>query len=469
MNKFKALFGAQDMTVGSPLRCLINFSIPLLIGNLAQLLYSTVDSIVVGRVVGDDALAAVGCSGPITNLFFVLFMTVASGAGIMVAQYFGAKDGKNLSWTIGNSITLIFISSVVLTAVGTPLAGSFLHLTKTPPEMFDMAKSYLQIIFLGVIGIGFYNILSGILRSMGEAVFPLLVLLGTCGLNIVLDIAFVAGLKMSVAGAAWATIISQILSAVVCLVKVLRLRGLAELKPQMLRPKKDIMLTLLKLGIPAGITQGIISLSFVFVQSFINKMGYLVAACCTAVMRVDSFAMIPNQTFSVSAATYTGQNIGAGDMDRVNRGGRTVLLMSLAVSAVLVTFVLTCGGMILRMFTETETVINMGIRMMRILGAGYIASAVSQSLGGIMRGAGDTMATMWMTISSMVVVRLPLTWILTKTSASETWPNGNPDVIFVTLLVVFVLNAIITAVYYRTGRWRTKAIVKNSGVVSDTE
>jgi Na+-driven multidrug efflux pump len=137
--------------------------------------------------------------------------------------------------------------------------------------------------------------------------------------------------------------------------------------------------------------------------------------------------------------------------------------MSLAVSAVLVTFVLTCGGLLLRMFTETESVVHMGVRMMRILGAGYICSAISQSLGGIMRGAGDTMATMWMTISSMVVVRLPLTWILTKTSASETWPNGNPDVIFVTLLVVFVLNAIIAALYYRTGRWRTKAIVnKNS-------
>ena len=460
MTKFRAFFGAQDMTVGSPLKCLVNFSIPLLIGNLAQLLYGTVDSIVVGRVVGDTALAAVGCSGPIQNLFFVLFMTVAAGAGIMVSQYFGAKDGKNLSWTIGNSLTLIFIASVLLTAIGTPLSGALLRLTKATPEMFDMAKVYLQIIFIGVIGIAFYNILSGILRGMGEAVFPLLVLLGTCGLNIVLDIAFVAGLKMGVAGAAWATIISQILSAAVCLVKVLRLRGLVELKAEMLRPKKQIMLTLLKLGIPAGVTQGIISLSFVFVQSFINAMGTLVAACCTAVMRVDSFAMIPNQTFSVSASTYTGQNVGAGDMDRVNRGAKTVLLMSLIASAVLVTFVLTCGGLLLNMFTDTEEVIRMGIRMMRILGAGYIASAVSQSLSGVMRGAGDTMASMWITISTMVLVRIPLTWILARTSASEAWPHGNPDIIFVTLLVVFVLNMIVCVIYFKTGRWRTKAVVK---------
>jgi Na+-driven multidrug efflux pump len=241
---------------------------------------------------------------------------------------------------------------------------------------------------------------------------------------------------------------------------VLRLRGLVELKAEMLKPKKQIMLTLLKLGIPAGITQGIISLSFVFVQSFINAMGTLVAACCTAVMRVDSFAMIPNQTFSVSASTYTGQNVGAGDMDRVNRGAKTVLLMSLIASAVLVTFVLTCGGLLLSMFTDTESVIKMGIRMMRILGAGYIASAVSQSLSGVMRGAGDTMASMWITISTMVLVRIPLTWILARTSASEAWPHGNPDIIFVTLLVVFVLNMIVCVIYFKTGRWRTKAVVK---------
>lgn len=461
MNRIRSLFGAQDMTAGKPLGCLIRFSVPLLIGNLAQLLYGTVDSIVVGQVVGDEALAAVGCSGPIQNLFFVLFMTIASGAGIMVSQYFGAKDGRNLSYTIGNSVTLIFVASLLLMAVGTPLTGALLNLTKTPPEMFDMAKEYLQIIFLGVLGIGFYNILSGILRGMGEAVFPLLVLLGTCALNIVLDIWFVAGLKLGVAGAAWATIIAQMISAAVCLVKVLRLRGLVELKGYMLKPDKTIMLTLLKLGIPAGITQGIISLSFVFVQSFINKMGYLVAACCTAVMRVDSFAMIPNQTFSVSAATFTGQNVGAGDMERVDRGGKTVLLMSLAVSAVLVTFVLTCGGAMLSLFTDTESVIKMGIRMMRILGAGYLCSAVTQALGGVMRGAGDTMATMWITISTMVVVRIPLTYVLTLTSATEQWPNGNPDVIFVSMMVVFALNMIVSAIYYRTGKWRSKAIVKH--------
>lgn len=462
MTKIKALFGAQDMTTGSPLGCLVNFSVPLLIGNLAQLLYGTVDSIVVGKVLGDDALAAVGCSGPIQNLFFVLFMTIASGAGIMVAQYFGAKDGKKLSYTIGNSITLIFVASVILMAVGTPLTGSLLRLTQTPVEMFDLAKEYLEIIFLGVLGIGFYNILSGILRGMGEAVFPLIVLLGTCALNIVLDIWFVAGLEMGVAGAAWATIISQVLSAVVCLVKVLRLRGLVELKLNMLKPDKAIMLTLLKLGIPAGITQGIISLSFVFVQSFINKMGYLVAACCTAVMRVDSFAMIPNQTFSVSASTYTGQNIGAGEMERVRRGGRTVLLMSLVVSFVMVTLILIFGGAMLRLFTDTDSVVRMGVRMMRILAAGYLASAVTQALGGVMRGAGDTMATMWMTVSTMVVIRIPLTYVLTLTSATAEWPNGNPDVIFVTMLVVFLLNAIITSIYYRTGRWTSKAIVKKS-------
>ena len=177
LKKFKSLFGAQDMTVGSPLKCLLLFSVPLLIGNIAQLLYSTVDSIVVGRYIGDAALSAIGVTSPILHLFLVLFIAVGSGVMVMVSQYFGAKEYENLKYSIGNAITLIALVSIVLTTLGLIGTGWMLRVTAVPPEAFDMGYTYLFICLAGVAGNGFYNIMSGVLRGMGESVFPLLVLL----------------------------------------------------------------------------------------------------------------------------------------------------------------------------------------------------------------------------------------------------------------------------------------------------
>ena len=217
LQKINALFGAQDMTTGRPMANLLRFSIPLLIGNFAQQMYSTVDSIIVGRYVGDRALSAIGTTLPVINLLLVLFMAISTGAGIMVAQYFGAKDRETLSYSIGNAMTMIFISSLLIMAVGIPLAGSLLRLTKTPVETFDLAHAYLTIILSGVLFGGFYNIIAGILRGLGNSTFPLIALLLASFLNVGLDIWFIAGLNMGVAGAALATIISQAVSAVLCL------------------------------------------------------------------------------------------------------------------------------------------------------------------------------------------------------------------------------------------------------------
>ena len=216
LQKVKNLFGEQDMTVGSPLTVLLKFSIPLLIGNFAQQMYATVDSIVVGRYVGDQALAAIGVSNPIINLLLVLFMAISTGVGIQVAQFYGAKDRRTLASAVGGSLTMVLISSAIIMAVGIPLAGPLLKLIDTPADIFDMSRSYLTIIFLGILGGGLYNIVSGILRGMGDAVYPLIFLLVATIGNIFLDILFVSRFKMGVAGAAWATIIAQFASAVLC-------------------------------------------------------------------------------------------------------------------------------------------------------------------------------------------------------------------------------------------------------------
>lgn len=464
LKKINALLGAQDMTVGKPMSALLRFSIPLLIGNFAQQMYSTVDSIIVGRYVGDKALSAIGTTLPILNLLLVLFMAVSTGAGIMAAQYYGAKDKESLSRSIGSAITLIVISSLLIMAIGIPLTGSLLKLTKTPVETFDMARSYLTIILSGVLAVGLYNIISGILRGLGNSVFPLLTLLLTSVLNILMDIWFVAGLDMGVAGAALATIISIAISAVLCIIKLCRMKEVVEINAANLIPRKKLTSQLLRLGLPAGITQAVFSMSMVFVQALANSMGYQVVTCNTAVMRIDGFAMMPNFTFGLAIATFVGQNIGANRMDRVNQGTKDVLRMSLATSFVLVALLLLFGKNLIRMFTTTEEIINLGVRQIRILAPGYVAMAISQIYGGIMRGAGDTMPSMWISMFTVVVIRVPLAYLLAWLTRSQTYPAGSPDALFFSLVISWIMGAIANYLWYRRGTWREKSLVPHEQV-----
>lgn len=466
--KFKALFGAQDMTSGPILSCLIKFSIPLLIGNLAQLLYMTVDAVIVGRLVGDIALSAIGAAMPPSNFFLALFMGIGSGVTIMVSQYFGAKDYDNLGVSIGNSMTLVAIASIFITAVATPLTGPILRLVNTPPESFHMAESYMKILLLGAIGIGFYNVLSAILRGLGDSVFPLFVLIGTVILNTFLDILFIASFDMGVVGAAWATIIAQIVSSVVCLIKIMTMHDTVKIRLFMLRPVRRITKQIIRLGGPSAISMAIMFASTIFVQSLVNQMGYMVVTAITITQRLDAFAVIPSQTFQISAGTFTGQNIGAGLMDRVKAGTKTVILMSLIFSAVMVSSMLLFGKHMLGLFTSTESIVNMSITFIYILSPAYLAMSFSGSWMGMMRGAGDAVGPMWLSLLNNVIIRIPLSYLIAHMTRSETHPNGNPNSIFVALLAAMLLGCVITYIYYRAGKWRGKAITgQNSETVID--
>ena len=235
--KLTSLLASQDMTQGSPSGNLIRFSVPLLIGNLAQQLYSTVDSIVVGYYVGDNALAAVGASGPIMNLLLVLFMGISVGASVMVSQYFGAKDRERLEKTVGTTLTATVVSSIFIMVVGPLITPPVMSALSTPPEIYDMACTYLVILFAGIVGSAFYNILSGVLRGLGDSVTPVVFLIIACLLNIVLDVWFVAGFHWDVAGVAIATIISQIVSGGLCLIRMFFMRDVLSVKPAYLWPK----------------------------------------------------------------------------------------------------------------------------------------------------------------------------------------------------------------------------------------
>ncbi|MBP3452535.1 MAG: MATE family efflux transporter [Clostridia bacterium] len=457
MNRLKNFFGVQDMTVGKPMTGLLKFSIPLLIGNLAQQLYNTVDAIVIGNSPwGDQGLAAVGLAGPIVNLLLVLFMGISTGASILSAQYFGAKDRPTLNRCIGASLFLIVVSGLIMTVAGYFLSPMLIDLTAPPsPEVRSGAIDYLQIFFLGIIGSGMYNIISGILRGLGDSMMPLLFLVVACVLNIFLDLAFVN--SMGVAGVALATILAQGISAILCLWRLCHIRHICDVKVKhIIHPDKPLMARIGMLGLPSGITQAIFSMSAIIVQSLTNSLGEAMVAANTAVMRVDGFAMMPNFTFGTAATTYIGQNVGAGRGDRLKPGIKAMLKLSLISSSVLVAGILLFGHQLIGMFTETELTMQLGVQGLNTLAFGYICFSVSQVLQGSMRGAGETAVPMYISILTTVVLRMPLAYLLAFLTRTPEWPNGQPAALFVSLLVSWIVGMLLSIISYRMKWWRKK-------------
>ena len=458
MNQLKKLFAPVDMTVGKPWEDIVIFTVPMLIGNIAQQLYNTVDSVVVGQFVGDNALAAVGSAGPILNLLIVLFVGISVGAGIMVSQYLGARNREALSMTIGTCIVLTGIASLLVMVFATVAVRPMLELLNTPESIIGWCTSYLRILFIGVAGCAYYNILSGILRGLGDSMSALLYLLVASGLNIVLDLFFVVKMDMGVSGVALATAIAQGVSALLCLLRLTKLKDLFELKWKYIRLFKSHVKNIIRLGVPSGLTQAIMSMSMLVVQSLTNSFGEIFIAANVIVMRVDGFAMMPNFSFGTAMTTYAGQNVGAGKYDRVVKGARQGTAIAVGTAAVIVVLILAFGRQLMQIFTDTPELVSLSMNMMRILVVGYIAVAVTQTLSGVMRGAGDTMTPMWISMVSTVLIRVPLAYGLVYLTKTPQLPQGERACLFVSLVISWVLGALITGIFYKRGKWRGKAV-----------
>ena len=458
MEYLKKLFAPVDMTVGKPWENILICTVPMLIGNIAQQLYNTVDSVVVGNFVGDNALAAVGSAGPILNLLIVLFIGISMGASIMVSQYFGAKNRKDLSATIGNCIVLTALASVFVMVVATMLTRPLLLLLKTPDSILDWCTSYLHILFIGSAGLAYYNILSGVLRGLGDSISALVYLIVASILNIILDLVFVVYFGMGVDGVALATAIAQAISALLCVRRLMQMKDLFDMNREYLKMTKYHSMSIIRLGVPSGVTQAILSMAMLIVQSLTNSFGEQFIAANVIVMRVDGFAMLPNFSFATAMTTYAGQNVGAGSYDRVVKGAKQGTFMAIGTSAVITALILLFGKPLMGIFTNTESLVILSMNLMRILAVGYIAMAVTQSLSGVMRGAGDTMTPMWISLVTTILVRVPLAYGLVYLSRSAQYPQGRKECIFVSLLISWVIGAFATALFYRRGKWRQTAL-----------
>ena len=454
----RKIFAAQDMTKGSPWKRISEFAVPMLIGNVAQQLYNTADSIIVGRYVGDNALAAVGSAAPILNLLLAIFVGISTGAGIVVSQSYGARDRKGLSENIGNCMCLSALATILIMIVGPLVTMPFLRLLGTPDSVIDWCAGYLNIYFIGIVGFFYYNMLSGILRGLGDSVSALVFLIIAALLNVGLDILFVAKFAMGVPGVALATVISQAVSAVFCYLKLMRMNDLFDLNFKTMHLQKDRALTILRIGIPSGVTQGIMAMASMVVQRLTNSMGEIVIACSVIIMRVDGFAMMPNFSFGQAMSVYTGQNVGAGKLDRVIKGARQGGLMAMAFAGIVTIVLLVFGHILFGFFTDTVELVDLAVRMMRIMAVGYIGVAVTQVLGGVMRGAGDTVSPMWISVISTILLRVPVAYGWAYLTRSPEFPNGRPDALFGSLMVSWTLGMIISIVVYGIGKWKKKMV-----------
>lgn len=458
MEWMKKFVEPVDMTEGTPWKKIVLFAVPMLVGNIAQQLYNTVDSVVVGNYVGDNALAAVGSAGPILNLLIVLFIGISVGAGIMVSQYFGAREREKLSATIGNCITLTGIATLFVMVAASLVARPLLELLDTPESIIDWCHSYLLILFIGVGGLAFYNILSGVLRGLGDSMAALAYLLVSTVINIILDLLFVAKLGMGVNGVALATVIAQAVSALLCLIRLMKMKELFNLKLSYMKLKKKYTGKIIRLGLPSGITQAIFSMAMIVVQSLTNSFGEMFIAANVIVMRVDGFAMMPNFSFGTAMTTYAGQNVGARQGGRVDQGAKQGTLIAVGTSAVITALILIFGKALMGIFTTTPELVELSRNMMGILAVGYIAMAVTQSLSGVMRGAGDTMTPMWISIVTTIFIRVPIAYGISFLTRTPELPTGRQECIFISLLVSWLIGALITFIFYKRGKWKNRAV-----------
>lgn len=400
-----------DMTEGSVRKNLLLFSVPLLIGNLFQQLYNTVDSIVVGTYIGKEALAAVGSSNSLINLLVNLFVGVATGAGVLISQYYGAKNKEKMQWAVHTAMTVSILGGLLLTAVGIILTPAILRLMETPDDVIENSILYLRIFFAGSLFNVVYNMTAGILRGVGDSRRPLYYLGIASVVNIVLDVFLVRVCRMGVDGVAYATITSQAITAILATRALMKDDDIYRLDIKKLKIDGRMLKRILNLGIPSGVQGAIISLSNVIVQSSVNVYGSDVVAGYASLIKIDGFVVLPIMSFGMAAMTSTGQNFGAAKVDRVKEGIKSGLLISCVYTIVVSLILYTFGMQFFRIFSPNEPlVVEHGYSMMKILMPFYLFIAVAQIVTGVLRGAGKAVQAMILMIGSMVGVRL--LWVI---------------------------------------------------------
>ena len=434
------------MTQGIIWKKILLFSLPLLLGNVFQQLYNTVDSVIVGNYIGGDALAAVGTSGPIINLLVGLFMGIATGAGVVIARYFGAQDSEAVHDAVHTTLAATFLGGLFLTVVGVLLSPAVVRLIGVPENIMSDSIDYLRIYFGGIIAMMTYNMGAGILRAVGDSKTPLYFLIISSIINIILDMLFVIIFDMGVAGVAWATLIAQAVSATLIIITLCRVNTSYRVTLSHIRIKLSYLKEIIRIGLPSGLQNAIISMSNIVVQSYINSFCSAAIAGYSTYGKVDAFALMPVMSLSMAITTFTSQNIGAREFDRVRKGVKTGLLMSCGTAFVLTSLVVVFARTLLGIFTDDQQIIEYGLLTMTYQAPFYLVLGLNNTLAGILRGAGKASVPSLIMAANMCGVRI--LWL------SILMPIFNSIiVVYLAFSVTWTTTGLCLIWYYKRSRW----------------
>ncbi len=403
-----------DMTQGSITNHLISFALPLLVGNIFQQLYNTVDTWVLGRYVSNEAYAAVGTVGPVVNMLIGFFMGLSTGAGVVISQYYGAKRYEDVSRTVHTAICMTLILGVVFTGVGLAMTPLMLHLMKTPENVLPQSTAYLSIYFSGILGLMLYNIGAGILRAVGDSKRPFYFLVFCAIMNTVLDLVFVLAFRMGVEGVALATILSQAISAVLVIITLLRTNECIKLEIRKLRPHWDMLKKIFRVGIPAALQMTITSFSNVFVQSYINFFGDNCMSGWTTYAKVDQLLFLPMQSIALASTTFVGQNLGCNQVERARKGVTRAMVLAISSTIILMIPVMVFAPQIVAFFNNKEEVVYYGSLLLRWISPFYVLCCFNQIYSGALRGAGNSKAPMIIMLASFVAFRQAYLFIMSR-------------------------------------------------------
>ena len=441
-----------DMTTGSPAKHILKFALPLLIGNLFQQLYNMVDSIVVGNFVGKNALAAVGACGSANFLFFSLSSGLAIGIGIIVSQYFGAKDEKSVRSTIANSFYVLVMSALAVSVIGLIFAPGLLKLLLTPENIIGDSIVYMRTTCAGIIAIALYNGIAAILRALGDSKTPLYFLILASIVNVILDLVFVLALGMEVFGVALATIIAQAISAVTCLLYAYYKVPYFRLGREELRPHKEVIVKSFHLGLPIALQSSMIAISCMVLQGAVNSFGDTVMAAFTITSRIEQVVQQPFGSLGAALTTYSGQNIGANKVDRVKKGFRQATLMALIFSVVLIPVAYLLGHQIVGVFVKEQEVIDIGYRALRITSLCYFGLGMIYVPRGLLNGCADTGFSVINGISE-VACRILYSQLFMRIPLLGYWS------VWITTGATWTTTAVVCVARYFQGKWQEKSIV----------
>lgn len=447
----------NGITEGIIWKQLLIFFFPILFGTFFQQLYNTVDAIVVGNFVGTEALAAVGgATGTIINLLIGFFVGLSSGATVIISQFYGARDGQNVSRAVHTAIAMSLIIGVIFMIVGLAFSSTALEAMGTPENVLPLANTYISVYFGGILFTVFYNVGSAILRAVGDSRRPLYFLIVCCLVNVVLDLLFVAVFRMGVFGVAIATMLSQAISAVLIIITLMRTQDCYRLFLKEIRIDMGLLGNIIRIGLPAGLQSVMYNVSNIIVQTSINVFGTVTIAAWTAFGKIDGMFWMIMSAFGVSITTFVGQNFGARKYDRIHKSARICIVMAMGLSVFMSVMLHLFGGSVLRLFTQDTQVITIGLEIMGVIMPLYFTYICVEILSGTMRGVGDSLIPMLMTAVGTCVLRI--VWILT---AVPVW-HDIKTVAF-SYPLTWAVTSVLFIIYYLQGGWLRRQIRKNFG------